>query len=52
MDAKHWNGDDEREFGPDREDGSCEVCGVPVGEDCLPGCSCPQCPIGREGEAA
>lgn len=43
MDAKHWNGDDDREFGPDPGDDDCPVCHAGPNEDCREGCECAYC---------
>jgi hypothetical protein len=43
MDAKQWNGSDEREFGPDPDAGTCLHCGAREDERCTDECGCPTC---------
>lgn len=51
MDAKHWNGDDTREFGSDQDEERCAVCGVGPEENCDPDCDCRHCERRRERAA-
>ena len=44
-----WTGDDDREFGPDPDEGRCWSCGAREDEDCdLVECDCSQCIARRE----
>jgi hypothetical protein len=46
MDAKYYNGDDDREFSPppgEDEDDSCDVCGAHSSEPCAWDCTCQWC---------
>jgi hypothetical protein len=47
MDARGFNGDDEREFGIDPDEESCEDCGAGPLEDCAWWCQCLACETGR-----
>lgn len=44
MDAPDYNGDDDREFGPDIDDDRCWSCGAREDEDCdWERCECGHC---------
>lgn len=43
MDAKQWNGPDERNLDPDYEAGSCDECGAGPDEPCEQLCGCAVC---------
>jgi len=43
MDAGHWNGDDDRDFGPVVEEERCWDCHAAEDEDCAPDCGCLSC---------
>jgi hypothetical protein len=47
MESKSWTGDDDREFGIDPDEESCEDCGAGPLEDCAWYCQCLACETGR-----
>ena len=50
-DAYDYNGDDDREFGPDPDAARCTVCGVDDLTPCTPECDCQWCLIKRAADA-
>lgn len=47
MNAKSFIGDDEREFGPDPDEGRCQSCGAAEDWPCEMDCDCPSCQRAR-----
>lgn len=52
MDAHYYNGPDEREFGLDPDDGTCQNCGADADEPCHWNCDCAHCQRTRLRKAA